>query len=321
MGKFTALGGALILLLGLALWQWAGRSTAYRFEPDRAVYHQFSGDVARAQVEKLVGFGPRPPGSENLEASRKYIEAQMTAFGWATVRQSFEEETPVGLRSFVNLRARFPGGTALDAVWERPTPVILGSHYDTKSYSDFEFVGANDSGSSTGALLEIARVTAKRPALASSLELVFFDGEEAFNPRISATDGLYGSRFYARHLRRSSPEQRPKFGLVLDMIGDRNLKVGVPKDSPFKLYQMLMKTAADLGYEQYFGQHDSAILDDHVPLNDIGIPTIDIIDFDYGPWHTAGDTMDEVSAKSLRIIGSTTLLLVEKYLLPEVFPP
>jgi glutaminyl-peptide cyclotransferase len=314
MRKWIAPVGALLLIL----WSWGCGRASYQYKADEAVYHQFSGDLAYAHVEKLVAFGPRPAGSKNLETSRKYMEAQLKNLGWTTTRQSFEDETPKGPITFVNLRARFHGSTKPGAVWTRPTPIVIGSHYDTKFYADFEFVGANDGGSSTGALLEIARVAAKRSVLAEALELVFFDGEEAFNQNINDSDGLYGSRFYAKVLRKGPAELMPTVGLVLDMIGDKDLNIGVPADSPHKLYQSLMRAAKDLNYQKYFGKYRSAILDDHVPLNHIGIPTIDIIDLDYGTWHTAEDTMEHVSAESLKIVGSTALLFVEKYLLGEV---
>lgn len=313
--KHLGLVSAVLVFLALLLWFIAGPSPGYRFQADEAVYHQFSGERALSHVEKLVDFGPRPAGSEALEASREYIESHLIDLGWATERQSFEDQTPIGPITFVNIRARYRGKSRSTDVWERPAPVLIGTHYETKRYKGFEFTGANDSGSSTGALLEIARVTAARPALATSLELVFFDGEEAFDPNITATDGLYGSRFYGKWLRRVEPGQRPRQGLILDMIGDKDLNIGVPSDSPYKLYQALMNAARDLGYQNYFGKHGSAILDDHVPLNHSGVPTIDIIDLDYEPWHTAEDTLDKLSAESLRIVGSTALLFVEKYLL------
>ena len=307
---------ARALLFALSLWLVScGKPAPYRYEADAAIYHKFSGDLALEQVAKLVGFGPRPAGSEALENSRKYIEAQLNALGWTVQRQSFQEKTPAGDISFVNLRARFGGNERAAGIWERPFQLVIGSHIDTKLYEDFEFVGANDSASSTGALIEIARVMALRPAVAIACELVFFDGEEAFGKNINEVDGLYGSRYYARQMRKADASLWPQHGLILDMIGDKDLNVGVPADSPRGLYQWLTQASKDLGYEQYFSKHASAILDDHVPLNDIGIPTLDIIDLDFAPWHTAGDTLDTVSADSLRIVGSTTLLLIEKYIL------
>lgn len=317
MGRWIALGGAVLLVLGGSLWLGMRPTQTYRYEASKAVYHRFSGALARIHVEKLVAFGPRPAGSEALESARQYIEAQLIEHGWATERQLFDDQTPQGKVGFANIRARYVGKGSPEGVWDRQAKVLVGSHYDTKPYTAFEFVGANDGGSSTGALIELARVAAFHPPLARSLELVFFDGEEAFDPNITATDGLYGSRFYAKRLRRLEDDQRPVQGVILDMIGDPNLDVGVPSDSPPKLFRALESAAKDLGYEKYFGKHDSPIIDDHVPLNQSGVPTIDIIDLNFAPWHTAGDTMDQVSAESLQIVGSTAVLLIEKYLLGD----
>jgi glutaminyl-peptide cyclotransferase len=314
MTRRVQLEWVLLLVVGLCA---CGKPATYRYDGDAAVSHKFSGDLAMGHVTKLVGFGPRPAGSSALETSRKYIEARLSSLGWETQRQTFESETPASDKvTFVNLRARYTPKPVAD-LWERPYKVLIGSHYDTKLYEDIEFLGANDSGSSTGALIEIARVLVEQPSVAQVCELVFFDGEEAFGKNITDVDGLYGSRYFAKQLRKEEASQHPEHGIILDMIGDRNLNVGVPVDSPRGLYKKLLKAANDLGYGEYFGMHNSGIIDDHVPLNEIGIPTIDIIDLDFQPWHTAGDTLDQVSSDSLRIVGSTTLLLIEKYLLGD----
>ena len=312
MEGYLRLKWGLVLLLGLCS---CGKEETYRYDADSAVYHKFSGDLAMSHVAKLVEFGSRPAGSEALEASRKYLEAELDALGWKTQRQTFEDQTPANSKvTFVNLRARFAPEVA-DDLWKRSYGVLIGSHYDTKLYEDFEFLGANDSGSSAGALIEIARVLAERPVVAKACELVFFDGEEAFGENITDEDGLYGSRYFAKQLRKQDASQRPEQGIILDMIGDKNLNIGVPVDSPRALYDSLTKAAKDLGHSQYFGMHNSGIIDDHVPLNEIGIPTIDIIDLDFTLWHTAGEVLGAVSPDSLRIVGSTTLLMIEKYLL------
>ena len=289
----------------------------YTYDADSAVYIRFSGALALAHVEKLVAFGARPAGSEALEQSRRYLEETLTGLGWTTERQTFDDQTPQGTVSFANVRARFLSGRNASKVWQEPVRLLVSSHYDTKPYSDFEFLGANDSGSSTGALLEIARVVGEKPSLAKQLELIFFDGEEAFEPNITSVDGLYGSRHYAKYLRKLPQESKPKYGVNLDMIGDKDLLVRVPADSPPTLARWLTAAAKDLNYSAYFGTHPSPILDDHVPLNDAGVPTIDIIDLDYKPWHTQDDTMEQLSAESLHITGKTALLFIEKYLLGQ----
>lgn len=278
-------------------------------DPSRLVQGEFDGRKAFAHVQKLVSLGPRPSGSQAIEQSRQYMEQVLQSLGWSTLRQAFTDRTPRGDMRFVNLRARFG---AVD--WNAAKPILLGSHYDTKIL-DFAFVGANDGGSSTGALLEIARVTALNPTLAEKLELVFFDGEEAILHSINEVDGLYGSRYYARQIRKGP---KPQFGVILDMIGDRQLNIGLPTDSPPGLRDWLLKSAEELGSKQFFGSASGQILDDHVALNEIGVPTIDVIDLDFGPWHTQDDTMDKISPESLQIVSRAVLHMLEKYVAPGV---
>lgn len=308
------------------------------FDSATALQADVSGKRAFTHVAQLVGFGPRPAGSEALEESRKYIEEQLQGFRWSVQRQTFTAKTPEGMVEFVNIRARF--GEAPD--WGSRVKGLLCSHYDTKPYSGFTFVGANDGGSSTGLLIELARVLAEKPEVASKIELVFFDGEEAFGPNITPKDGLYGSKHYANEMLLIQPKQRPVWGVLLDMIGDKdlNIRAGVripraslreladDKDSGYKvdmeaveealseMSRELLAAADDLELRSYVGISGSYIVDDHVPLNvSAGIPTIDIIDFDYKPWHTPGDTLEQISPQSLEISGRVTLQLIEKYLL------
>lgn len=264
---------------------------------------EFSGARAFAHVEKLVGFGPRPSGSPALEASRVYLETQLRASGWGVERQTFTSATPRGPLEFVNLIARPVGTAAGDA------RALVCSHYDTKRFDDpgVRFVGANDGGSSTGALLELARVLTLDPALARKFELVFFDGEEGIIT-IDDKDGLYGSRHYAADLHKSGRAKQFKLGILWDMMGDRDLTITLSPNSPPQLARGIFAAADALGTRAHFGFFRGDIVDDHVPLNkDAGIPTIDLIDFDYPPWHTAGDTLDKISAESLEIVGRATL--------------
>ena len=204
----------------------------------------------------------------------------------------------------INLVARFGAPAAAQSTTQK---VIVGSHYDTKSFSTIAFVGANDGASSTGALLELSRVLALDPALAAQIELVFFDGEEALQ-QFTETDGLYGSRHYATLLRESGRAAQFKFAVVWDMIGDRNLTVTLPLDSPKDLTQGLLSSAEALQSRGAFRIFDRPMLDDHVPLNQIAkIPTLDVIDFEYNAWHTADDTLEQLSPASLQTVGAVTL--------------
>jgi glutaminyl-peptide cyclotransferase len=261
------------------------------------IWEELSGEKAFAHVQRLVDFGPRPAGSEAIEKSRRYIEDQLRRFGWQITRQAFSDETPRGKVQFVNLIAQFPdrGHTA--------PSFLLCSHYDTKTFDAIKFVGANDGGSSTGLLLELARVIGQHPNLAAKVELVFFDGEEAYD-HFSDTDGLYGSRYYAKHL---GSGRQFRGGILFDMVGDRSLEITLPADSPSEMARDIFEAAEALKLRSYFTYLDREMIDDHSPLNAIGVSTIDVIDFDYPWWHTAGDTMDKISAQSLQIVGSVAL--------------
>jgi Zn-dependent M28 family amino/carboxypeptidase len=174
-------------------------------------------------------------------------------------------------------------------------------------------VGANDGGSSTGLLLELARVIGQHPNLAAKIELVFFDGEEAYD-HFSETDGLYGSRYFAGQLKGGSAKQF-RGGILFDMVGDRSLDVTLPADSPPETARDIFAAAEALKLRSYFTYLDREMIDDHSPLNAIGIPTIDVIDFDYPWWHTAGDTIDKISAQSLQIVGSVALYYLSEFAL------
>jgi hypothetical protein len=269
------------------------RKTAAPAEP----WKEFSGEKALAHTRALVDLGPRPPASEAIERARTYISGELKKCGWKVEEQAFEETTPIGRVRFVNLIANH-------GEFRKEARYLLCSHYDTKVFDQISFVGANDGGSSTGALIEMARVLNLHPALARQIELVFFDGEEAY-VQFTGSDGLYGSRYFARQLKSSN--QTFRSGILWDMIGDRDLTITLPLDSPAELARGIFAAADALQVRNHFSYYPSDVLDDHTPLNEIGIPTIDLIDFDYPPWHTVEDTIDKLSAESLRIVGAVTL--------------
>ena len=271
--------------------------------PD-AFCREFSGQRAFDQVAKLVAFGPRPSGSPELEQSRRYIETELRALGWTVERQKFTDPTPHGPIDFVNLIARPAGSSPDDA------RAIVCTHYDTKWYDTQRFVGADDGGSGTGALIELARVLAMKKDFARKFELVFFDGEEAireFRYESPPYDGLWGSRHYAHALSADQRAKQFKLGVLWDMIGKKDLTITLSPDSPSKLAQGIFDASDALGTRSHFGYFRGDILDDHHDLNIIGIPTIDLIDFNFPAWHTPGDTLDKVGPESLQIVGQATL--------------
>src|SRR5436190_15912417 len=188
VSKSNALQLAAILLLMSFLQVNSSRAA------ETKIWEEFSGDQALANVQRLVDLGPHPAGSEGIEKARDYIQEQLRHSSWQVTRQAFTDDTPRGKIHFVNLIARFSGDTNAAS-----PSFLLCSHYDTKLFDAIRFVGANDGGSSTGLLLELARVLGQHPNLARKVELVFFDGEEAYE-NFSDTDGLYGSRYFAKQL-------------------------------------------------------------------------------------------------------------------------
>lgn len=290
----------VVLLVALASCH-AGSKSSHDASAEK-LWQDFSGENALHHVQQLVDCGPRPPASEAIERARTYITQQLESFGWQVARQTFEEQTPQGRVAFVNLIATF----AQPRSGKTKPSFLLCSHYDTKTFDRARFVGANDGGSSNGVLLEVARVLAQHRDTATKVQLVFFDGEEAY-VSFTATDGLYGSRFFAKHLGTSSGAKQFHGGILFDMVGDKSLNVTLPPDSPAEMAAGIFAAAEALKVRNNFTYADGGILDDHTPLNEAGIPTIDLIDFDYPPWHTPEDTMDKLSAESLRIVGAVAL--------------
>lgn len=276
----------------------------------KKIWEEFSGERALAHVQQLVDLGPRPPGSEALEKSRGYIEKQLSIFGWKVTRQAFTDETPRGKMQFINLIATF----GVRGEKSPPPSFLLCSHYDTKLFDTIRFVGANDGGSSTGLLLELARVLGQHPELARQIDIIFFDGEEAFE-NFSETDGLYGSRYFAKQLEGSKAAKQFRGGILFDMVGDRSLNVTLPPNSPAQMARKLFAAAEALKVRDHFTYFDRDIRDDHTPLNAIGLPTIDIIDFDFPWWHTSDDTIDKLSAESLQTVGSVAAYYLSEFAL------
>lgn len=273
--------------------------------PKDGLWKEFSGEKAFAHVAHVVKMGPRPSGSPALEQERVYLEGQLRGAGWTVERQTFTSSTPNGLVTFANLIARRSDAAPTES------RAIVCTHYDTKWFADAAFVGANDGGSGTGALLELARVLATAPAFARQFELVFFDGEEAVR-EFTETDGLYGSRHFAHALVSAGRARQFKAGVLWDMMGDRDLDITLPRNSPPELTRGIFAASEALGTRRHFGYFRDDILDDHVPLNSAGVPTIDLIDFDFPAWHTPADTLDKVSPESLQTVGQATLYMLCK---------
>jgi Zn-dependent M28 family amino/carboxypeptidase len=274
----------------------------------------FDGAQALNHVKALIAFGPRPAGSAALEKTREYLVKELKSYGLQTSFDEFAPVTPQGKVTMKNVIAELPGETG--------DLIIISSHYDTKSFKEFSFVGANDGGSSTGALLEIARVlSSDKQKRKFTYQFVFFDGEEAFcrewSECLDNKDHTYGSRHMAERLRDAKQTERVKALILLDMIGDKDLSIPKEQTSSAWLVQAIWETAQEAGYGKHFPNRWNSIEDDHVRFLEVGIPAVDLIDFEYGGpdnphWHNKNDTLDKISAQSLKIVGDVVILSLPK---------
>jgi hypothetical protein len=279
---FSAIS-AFIVVSSIAAWGQA----APKFDSNRAWEH----------LRQLVAIGPRPAGSAAIEQSRKYIKDQLAAAGLKVVEQAWDNETPLGRVHMVNLIATIPGAS--------PNRIAITGHYDTKLFREFRFVGASDGGSSAAFLIELARVLkARKNAL--TIEIVFLDGEEAV-VEWRGNDHTYGSRHYVETARRANTLGSLKAMVLVDMIGDRNLGIRRDSNSTGWLTDVVWGAAARLKLDNYFLPATTTIEDDHLPFIAAGVPSVDIIDLDYEAWHTKGDTLEAVSARSLQVVGDVLL--------------
>jgi glutaminyl-peptide cyclotransferase len=257
-------------------------------------------DAARAwrDLEKQVGFGPRPAGSAALDATRTWLETELRAAGLEPRREPFRAPTPRGEIDFANVYADLPARSG-----EAQAPlVIFVSHFDTKRM-DFPFVGANDAGSSTATLLELARGLSAAGPRSVALRFLFVDGEEAVRPQWIDPDNRYGSKHHAAQLKVRGERDRTKAVIVLDMCGDRDLRFHRDPYSTAWLAELVFAAARREGLGAHVDGPRDAIADDHLSFLELGIPALDLIDFTYGPenswWHTHEDTLDKCSEDSL----------------------
>jgi Zn-dependent M28 family amino/carboxypeptidase len=262
----------------------------------------FSGPSAFKYTQAAVGFGPRPSGSAANRQLQAYIRAQLRMWKCEVLEDPFSGKTPKGDVPMTNIIAKFPGKSG--------HAIAVTGHFDTKLFPGRKFVGANDGGSSTGLLLELARNLSQMDH-ADDIYLVFFDGEEAIGDW-SETDSVYGSRHLAYKWKGDGTLAKLKALINVDMIGDKSLGVLIEKNSTVALQKLVWNTASDLGYKAYFLDTGEEVDDDHMPFIKLGVPSLDLIDFDYDPWHKDSDTMDKLSAKSLEIVGAVVLESVRR---------
>ena len=263
----------------------------------------FSGASALDFARHAVAFGPRPPGSEANRKLEAYIVAQLKATGCEVTEDPFTAQTPKGPIAMKNVICRFPGKSG--------RAIVITGHFDTKLFPSRHFVGANDAGSSTGLLLELAHVLAHQPRK-DDVYLVFFDGEEAIREQWEGEDNLYGSRHLAERWRKDGTLTRIIALINVDMIGGKHLVIKQDTNSDSRLRKLIWSTAAQLGYQAYFVDETISEEDDHLPFVKLGVPAVDVIDVDYPPWHTDDDTLDKISAQSLEVVGTVVTEVIHR---------
>ncbi|MFZ0311085.1 MAG: M28 family peptidase [Candidatus Korobacteraceae bacterium] len=259
-----------------------------------------NGNHVMQYVKEVVAFGSRPPGSPEHAKLEQYILSKLK--GVDVEQDEFTAQTPAGKFPINNIIAKFPG--AKDGI------IVVAGHYDTNYPLPKSYVGANDGGSSTALLLALADHFRGQPLAGYSVWLVWTDGEEAF-VKWTDTDSLYGTRQLAQTWQQDGTAKKIKAFILVDMIGDADLDIQRDTNSTPWLTDVVSQAASDLGYQSHFFQQTIAIEDDHIPFAKIGVPVVDLIDFDYGYnnvfHHTPEDTVDKLSPQSLAITGDVVL--------------
>ncbi len=286
--RFLALAAALCVLAGVL-----GACTEPQSEPDAA--------RMMARVTEQVGHGPRISGTPGNTQVREWIAAELTRLGARVEQQAFSDTVAGKVWPLVNVIGHFgPANTRRIAFF---------AHFDTRPWSDQEPLeadraqpcpGANDAGSGVAVLLELAELM-KRRAPAVGVDLVFFDGEDFGRPT-APEEYCRGSRGYALRLPAVGDPARPVAGFLFDMVGDKDLGIWEEGNSAVRatnLVELVREAARATGARRFHPEVRYTIIDDHVPLLDAGLPTVDIIDFDYPAWHTTRDLPDQVSGESM----------------------
>lgn len=263
------------------------------------VFSQADANLAFKTATGLVeNHTPRDSGTTRSMLAANYLLDAASAAGADVRRDMFVAKTPKGERRFTNLVASFKRNP--DAPW-----VVLVSHYDTKTGVDCP--GANDGASTSGLLVALAGVLYNHRTQNDNVMLIWTDGEECMNAYVE-DDGLWGSRHAAKSLKESGV--KVKAVICLDMLGDKDLHVSIPKNSSPALSKIALAAAKKAGVADKVSRVDLLVKDDHVPFLEAGFKSIDLIDFEYGSapglndyWHTAKDTVDKISEESLFTAG------------------
>jgi hypothetical protein len=274
----------------------------------------FDGAFAYQHVKHLVEIGPRPPDSDGIRRAQAYIIGQLKSFGCPVEEHDFHGSTVLGNLAMKNIVVKLPGAKPSSGI------ILYTTHYDTVRIPNF--VGADDGGSGTGVMLELARLfCARKNSL--SVWIVFFDGEEAQGNwtdknsvqwKNDSSNNTYGSRELAAQMALSGELKRVKAMILADMIGPTNARITRDTGSTKWLVDFIWETAAQLGYQSTFVNQDYTVGgDDHFSFIRRGVAGADLIDFSVPYWHTPQDTLDKIDPKSLAIVGQVLAATLPRF--------
>jgi Zn-dependent M28 family amino/carboxypeptidase len=267
----------------------------------------FNGAKAVEYARQFVAIGPRWPTSQGHAKAEAFLRAQFKHD--QLEEDAFTANTSIGPVPMRNFIVRFPG--------KKNGVIVLATHYETNYWlKGINFVGANDGAATTGLLMAIgdqlrAQTVGGKKLDGYSVWLLFDDGEESFQSTWSISDATFGTRHLAAKWAGDGTLARVKAFILADMIGDKDLDILRESRSTDWLVSLMRQAAHKFGYDRYFFQKEEAVEDDHLAFVDRGVPSIDVIDLNYGPnnsyHHSVQDTLDKISARSLTIDGDVFL--------------
>ncbi len=265
----------------------------------------FSGKSAYDYLLKQTNFGPRNPNSAGHKLCLQFLESELKQYADKVILQTFTQQGYNETLHLTNVFAQFKP--------ELQQRILLLAHWDTRPRAEEDadpkkrnlpIIGANDGASGVAVLLELARLFKNNPP-PIGVDILFTDGEDyGYSSQDGNTDLYFlGAKHFAKT---KSTSYTPQYGILLDMIGDRDLQLPLEQNSlrfAPRLMDIIWSTAEEMAVTNFIRVPGESISDDHLPLNEVGIPTIDIIDFQYPHWHTHQDTPDKCSAESLEAVG------------------
>lgn len=285
---------------------------------EQIIVPKFDGKISFEYLKKQTDFGPRAPGSKAHNECLNYLNVEISKYADKVSLQEFSHQGYNGeILKLTNIFSSFNE--------KANTRILLLAHWDSRPRADQDpdlhkrslpILGANDGASGVAVLMEIARqLKAKQPAI--GIDILFTDGED-YGKEGDTKNYLLGARYFSKNL---PPGYKPVFGILLDLVGDAQLELLKERysiDYAPNIVELVWNTARDLGIEQFRDDVQNWVMDDHLPLNDVGIPTIDIIDFNYPDasnryWHTSEDTPDKCSPESLEAVGKVLLHVIYTY--------